>query len=418
MTNVAYQSRYGSSFKVYYPDFPSFRISPENVKITQEFGMQDVVEITYTRFSTFHMKALKTGTPVQINFSNDKLKSVWVGYVYDVYKNNAPSLKRPLVVRCTNTGLSLKEGGSKIWTNKSATDVVIEIAQKFKLKSNVIPHKTIYTQISLSGQTYWEKLQELAAKIGYVAHIFGTELFFLPMDKMIDKFMTSVPFLKYIEDDAEPYTKIKDQTLDVFRAKLGDYTDTQQNTKRKKIVNGIDPITAKFYSVTSSPSTVGKNIRKNVSEPLFTQIASTAVSGNKQTAQVAADAQAQLSRFVHTATGMAQGDPRIAPYGTVQIDGTGQDTDGYWVIKKVIHFLTHDGRYTSEFTCMSDGRGLNKPSATRSPYSGYIPQRNIISELSSSKPSKPNKSYISSSTIIVNANNTGFKVGFRRWVGD
>lgn len=417
MSNPTVQNRQGSSYKVLFPDFPSFNVTPQNITITQQFGMQDVVELHYPRFSPFYIKALKTGTPIKLTWKNDKAKGEWVGYVYDVSKNTIQSLNQPIIVRCTNTGMSFKEGGSKIWVNKTSTQVILDIAKKFKLKSNATVHKMIFSQLSLSGHTYWEKIQEIAGRVGYAAHINGTELFFHPLDKMIDKFMTTIPILSYLDDAMPPYSKVKDQTLDVFRAKLGDYSDMQDSSKRKKNVYGVDPVTGKLYSASSSPSTVGKNLRKDVKEPLFSQTVSTAVSGSKEMAKVIADAQSQFARFVHTAKGSGQGDPRMAPYRTVEINGTGQDTDGFWILKKVVHFITFDGRYTVEFECISDGRGMNKGSATRPEKAKTSPVRNVAEELATGGSSRPPSITLTYSTIMVNAVDSGFKTTPRRWVG-
>lgn len=417
MSNLVVQNRQGSTYKITFPDFPSFNVTPQNITINQEMGMQDVVELTFPRFSSFYMKALKTGAPVSIKWSNDKASTEWFGYVYDVKKNTVQSLNKPVIVRCIGSSLSLKEGGSKIWVSKTASDIVTEISKKFKLKPVVTAHKTIFSQQSLAGHTYWEKIQELAKRIGYVAHVHGTELHFHPLDKMIDKFMTIIPVMSYIDDALAPYANVKDQTLDVFRANIGDYSDMQEYSKKEKNIFGVDPITGKLYTAKSSSNTSGKNLRKDVKEPLFTQTVSTAVSGSKEMAQVIADAQAQFSKFVHSATGAGQGDPRIAPYRTIEVRGTGDDTDGYWVIKKVKHFITFDGRYEVDFSCMTDGRGLNKESVTRPSSAGSVPMRNLSEELATGSPSTPTSSKLSGPTTLVNQTNSGFKVTPRRWVG-
>lgn len=417
MVSELVQDRYSSNVTVTYPDFPTFDISPQNVQIFQEIGNHDVVEITYPRSSVFYLKALKTGAPVHIRWKNEKYTGEWFGYVSSSNKNTNPSLAQPIVVRCVSTSMALKEGGSKIWTNKTASDIVTELAKKYKLKPIVTPHKTIFSQQSLSGHTTWEKIQELATRIGYFAHANNTELHFHPIDIMIDKFMTVIPIMSYIDDSMPPYSKVKDQTLDVFRATLGDYSDAQEVTKKVKTVYGIDPLTAEFYSATSSADTVGKNLRTDVRKPIFEQVLSSAVSGSKEMAQVLADAHAQFSRFVNTAKGSGQGDPRISPYRTIEVRGVGDDIDGYWVVRKATHFITFDGRYTVEFSCMMDGRGVNKPSVTRPSNAGSVPVRNLTQELSTGTSTAPTYSRLSAPTTMINQTDSGFKVTPRRWVG-
>ena len=416
MTENTVQDRQGSSYSIVFPDFPSFDVTPQNVTITQEMGSQDIVELTYPRFSSFYIKALKTGVPVHIRWSNDSTSSKWVGYVYSVKKNTVQSLNQPIIVKCIPS-LNLKEGGSKIWTNKTAPDIVTEIAKKFKLTPVVTPNKVIFSQQSLSGHSYWEKIQELATRIGYVAHLNGAELHFHPLDKMIDRFMTTIPIMSYLDSALAPYASVKDQTLDVFRATLGDYTDAQDVTKKEKNVFGVDPLSATLYSASSSADTVGKNLRQNVTAPLFTQTLATFMSGSKEMAKVIADAQAQFSRFVNTATGAGQGHPLIGPYRTMELKGTGEDTDGYWITKKVVHFLSFDGRYEVEFSCMNDGRGLNKASATRPSTAGTVPTRNLAIELATGSSSTPTEYKLSAPTILVNQTQAGFKSNPRTWVG-
>jgi phage protein D len=417
VANELVKDRFSSSYVVTYPDFPSFDVNPQNIQIFQEMGTHDIVELTYPRFGSFYIRALKTGTPIQIRFNTENYSGQWLGYVSDVKKNTNPSLAQPVVVRCVSTSMALKEGGSKIWTNKTATDIVTELSKKHKLKPIVTPHKTIFTQQSLSGHTAWEKVQELATRIGYSAHVIDTELHFHPLDVMLDKFMTVMPILSYIDDSMPPYSKVKDQTLDVFRATLGDYSEVQESRKKVKKVYGIDPLSGQFYSASSSANTVGKNLKEKVQEPLFEEVLSGAMSGSKEMAQVIADAHAQFSRFVHSANGSGQGDPRIAPYRTAEVKGVGEDIDGFWVIKKATHFLTFDGRYQVDFECMNDGRGANKSSVTRPSAAGTVPVRNLAQELATGAPSTPTYSKISAPTTLVNQTNSGFKVTPRRWVG-
>jgi hypothetical protein len=65
------QSRVGSNFSVSYPDFPSFTQTPQSLRLHQEAGKHDVMEITYPVFHDQYFKALKTGVPVYVQWSND-----------------------------------------------------------------------------------------------------------------------------------------------------------------------------------------------------------------------------------------------------------------------------------------------------------------------------------------------------------
>ena len=208
MNNQAVQNRTGSRFTVIYPDFPSMDIPPHHIRIHQEVGSQDIVELSYTRFNPFYQKILKTGVPIQITWSNDKASETFLGYVMDVTPVVQQSLYNPTIIRCISASLSLKEGGYKIWRNTTAAQVVKDIAKTFKLTPVVTEDNVIYSQHSMSGHTHWEKLQEIAKRKGYVCHAYGTELHFHPLDKMIDLAMTSIPVFSFIESFTNPWASV------------------------------------------------------------------------------------------------------------------------------------------------------------------------------------------------------------------
>lgn len=413
----AIQNRTGSRYTVTFPNFPSWTITPQTVKIVQETGQQDVVELTYPRFSNFYLKALKTGVPVEMRWSNDKVSETFYGYVYDGASSINQSLGRPVVIRCIGASLSLKESKQKIWKSKTAPDIVSEIAKMHKLKPVVTPHKLIFSQQSLVGHTYWEKIHELGKRIGYVAQLKGTELHFHPIDKMIDKFMTIIPIMSFNYSYGNAYSEVLSQTLDVFKPRVGDYSDNRDNRKTLKVLSGVDPVTGKSYSVTSSPNEVGSSLRSDTRDPLFKEILPGAITASPAMAQVIVDAHAQLSRFSIYAEGSGQGDPRIAPYRTIEVSGTGESTDGFWIVKKATHSLTFDGRYQVDFVCMTDGTGTNKSSPTRPSKAGSVPVRNVQEELTSGASSTPTSTKLNSSVPLVKENAGGFNVTPSRWTG-
>ena len=413
----AVQSRTGSKFKVTFPNFPSWTVTPQNIKIYQEAGQQDIVEIVYPRFSNFYLRSLKTGVPVEIKWSNDKVSETFFGYVYDGATSINQSLARPITIRCIGASLALKESSNKIWKAKTASDIVSDIAKTHKLKPFVTPHKMIFSQQSLVGHTYWEKVQELGRRIGYVAQVVGTELHFHPIDKMIDKFMTTIPVMSFNNSYGNPYSEVLSQTLDTFKPRVGDYSDSRANKRSIKVVSGIDPVTGKMYTVMSSPNGVGNDLRMDTRDPLFKEILPGSITASPAMAQLIADAHAQLARFSIYAEGSGQGDPRITPFRTIEISGTGDSTDGFWVVRRAMHFLTFDGRYQVDFTCMADGTGKNKSSATRPSQAGLVPVRNVQQELITGGPSTPTSSRLNTPAPMITASSGGFKVTPSRWVG-
>lgn len=411
------QNRFSNSFKISYLDFPGLTKPARSIVIHQEMGKHDIVEIYYSTFSSVFFKGIKTGVPVQINWRNDKVSGTFTGYTVDVSYTTAQQLNRDVKVTCVGASYPLKERTSKIWQNKTATEIVTEIAKQFKLKPFVTPSPIRFTQQSLAGHSYWEKLNELAKKIGYGVQVIGTELHFHPIDKMIDQFMTTIPIMSFKDPLQSPESHIDVPTLTFFEPIIGDHIESADFSRSINTVAGIDPLTGKSFVFKSSSNKVGKNIRKNTKDPLFSTVETNTVVASNSMAKSLSESRAQLGRLTIPANAIAQGDPRIAPWKTLEVQGTGETTDGYWVVKKAEHVIHGDGRYMVEFTCLADGVGPNKSSSTRPSAAGSVPARNVVQEMSTNNKRKPTSTTLSATTTLVNQTAAGYKVAPRRWRG-
>lgn len=418
MRDPQYQNKFSNSFTVSYPDFPSITNVVRSLVIHQEMGKHDIIEIYYSRFSSVFYKAIKTGVPVEISWRNDKVGSKFFGYTTDVSYTTSQQLNRDVKITCVGASYPLKERKSKIWVNKTAPEIASEIAKTFKLKPIVTPNPTRFTQQSMVGHSYWEKLNELAVKIGYGVQVIGAELHFHPIDKMIDQFMTTIPTLSFKDPLQSPESNIDLPTLQFFEPTLGDHIESNPYSRSTNTVGGIDPLTGKPIQAKTSSNKVGKNLRSTTKDPLFSTIETRTVIASDSMAAALSASRAQLGRLSISAKGIGQGDPRIAPWKTIEVKGTGQVTDGFWVVKKAEHVIHNDGRYVVEFFCLSDGTGGNKPNATRPSSAGLAPVRNILNEMTTNNQRKPTSTKLSATTLLVNQNSAGYTVSPRRWKGE
>jgi len=64
-----------------------------------------------------------------------------------------------------------------------------------------------------------------------------------------------------------------------------------------------------------------------------------------------------MARFNLPAVAKCQGDPRIRPFGTVFISGTGNLTDGFWVVREAHHMFHQVGDYMMQLKLATDGLG-------------------------------------------------------------
>lgn len=415
MLDIERQIKYGSSYSVTFPDYPSFTSIPKLVKLRQEIGSHDVLSLTFQHFSIFVASSFKTGTPVVFTWGNDKVQKTFVGYVSHIKYPTAQILNRTIEVTCVGASYPLKDTITKVWTNMTASQVVTEIANMVNLTPKVTPSTTKFSQISMAGHSLWEKLTELADRIGWGVQVIGTELHFHPIDVMIDTFMNTIPVMAFINPFLNEYSHVATQTLDSFESKLGDFVESSTTKRTSKTVSGVDPVTGTVYTATSYPHTVGSPIRSTVKAPLFGKVESAVVANSDAMTKALADGKAHLSRLAIPGKGIGQGDPRISPWGTVEVRYTGDNSDGFWIVKSAVHTMYLDGRYMVEFECATDGTGANQPSATRPSTAGTVPTVNLNSPITGINP--PNSYTLTAATALIDQTNTGFNIVPRRWVG-
>jgi hypothetical protein len=157
-----------------------------------------------------------------------------------------------------------------------------------------------------------------------------------------------------------------DRTLDYFKALNGEHIENVPELRMNKVVGGVDPITNVASVYTSKPNYLGNSIRDDVSDVLFNDYRTGEVANGGNAVAQAAEGSAHISRFSLPAHAKGQGDPRLIPFGTVLIKGTGELTDGYWLIKEVKHTLHRVGDYMVELRLASDGLGDTSESVFRS----------------------------------------------------
>jgi phage protein D len=409
------QNRYANAFTVVFPDFPGFDQTPYSLTLTQSMGKHDVIEIFYNTINAAYLKTMSTGVAVEITWSNDAVSQTFVGYVSDLEYPTSSAIQKPLTITCLGASYPFKEKRQKIWKNATASEVATEIATFNKLKPVVTKSDIRFPQISFSGHSQWEKLQELAQSIGFACQVIGLELHFHPVDVIIDKFLTTIPVMAFLNPDITPMNQFASQTLDHFETVQGDFGNFRGNTKATKIVGGVDPLTGKIYKSTSSPTSVGKNLRAKNKDPLFFDIDTSTVIIDRLSSQSLANAKAQLARLSVPGYGFGQGDPRIAPWRTVEVRGTGEASDGFWIVSSAVHTLNADGKYSVEFECVTDGKGSNITSAFRPSSAGTVPTVNLTEAITTGA-NTPTTYKLSNSSPMVNQVSTGYNVVPRRWV--
>jgi len=368
--------RNGTQFRLSFPTLPNLSVQPLSIELIQKQGHHDVLVVEYASTSNYWFKRLKTGIPVQFWWQQGSRSRSWVGYISTVSKKTAGQQERPLKMYCVGASFKFKNNKPRVFKNKTISEVVALLAKEQGFKFVGENHPLRYSQMSISGESYWEWIQKAAKRIGYFAYIEGMALVFKPVDKVLDEASTDVPLMQFWGFSRPTSQYQLDRTLDSIEVLSGEYVEDGFSHRTVKQVGGVDPITNKKYFYSSSPKTTGTSMRQNTSDVLFNDQQYDRVINSRTSAQYNAVAEAHLSRFNLPAKLIGQGDPRISPFKMLYVEGTGEETDGYWLIRTAKHVFRRGGHYGIEITAATDGLGPNRVTAKRrGTYSGQNTSR-------------------------------------------
>lgn len=359
--------RKGTVYKVGLPTAPSLMLNPVFAELTQRQGEHDILSLEFNRVPYAWQEILKTGTPIVFSWFRGQRKSTWIGYVSLVSRETIAQNQQKLRVVCVGSSYYLKSKVSRVFKNKTVSEAVQTICKDFSLGYIGEPSPRRFEQLIIAGQSYWEWMHDYAAKIGYGFYVKNATVYFRPIDALLDAGIPSAPVFKYKNPLLGSGGDVPlGRSIDFFEAYKGDHIETG-TLRNSKQVAGMNPITSAQYSAVGVPSKVGKSIKSIVSPTIFSDMNSAEVVHELASAKVAADGLAHNVRLNVPAKLIAQGDPRVAPYAVVNIQGTGRITDGYWVTKSVIHRFSINGEYSIQAELLTDGVGEDAVSPFRMP---------------------------------------------------
>lgn len=349
--------RRGTSFKVVYPTLPNVTTVPHSIQIKQSMGTHDIAILEFRNTHEGMFKSLKTGVPLQITWSQGGLSRTLYAYVSHVSKEAVAQKKNYFKVYCVGGSFPMKKRSTNVYKKKTITQVAQEIAKEHGLRFVGENHPRRFDQLAIAGHSQWEWLQEQANRIGYGIMVDGLNLVVKPIDKLLNQSISNAAVMSIFDATIPMGSLFEDRTLDFFEVLNGENIEQGNELRTVKSVGGVNPMTGRSFSSKKDPKGAGKNIRKNVSDSLFEETVQSQVVNDSVSALQAAEGRAQMARLNLPANVRGQGDTRLKPWAPVRISGTGEETDGVWVINTVTHFLGSLGTYFVEMTVSTDGLG-------------------------------------------------------------
>jgi hypothetical protein len=359
-SNQKYSSREHNSFSVEFPDYPTFTLPANEFTLQQKVNTHDILTLKFSDFGLFMLKGLTTQSPVTVNWrTSNGIRGKFFGVVYAVQRTHAIQASKECEIICIGLTFLMKDSKPGVWINKTVDEVVRVIAKRNGLKAVVSGHPARYSQITQAGESDWEFLQRLAEMSGYTIAVKEKTILFRTIDEIVSDSIGGMPILFQEQTFMPPFSSLEEQTLDRITPLYGDYLELPELSSNSfKITRGVDPIKALTFTSTESPKNKQK-VRKTKSDPIFSDIMTSAVVNTKDFSQSVAKAKAAKARFNIPAHFQSQGDPRIVPNSLVEVEGVLDDADGYWLVHEVVHYLNVNGVYQCKGVLLSDGKNQN-----------------------------------------------------------
>lgn len=402
--------RRSTGFKVTFPTAPSLKAQPGRIDLHQKMLEHDVLILEYIRTSSKWFETLKTGTPVVFSWTQDGRNATWVGYVSHVSKDSSLQKRKEMKIFCVGASYVLKARSSRVFKNASVTDAAKKIASEFGLGFVGEASTRKFDQLSMAGESYFSWLQKQAKRIGYGFIVRNATIFMRPLDKFINESASNATVMTMWGPSPAAGNQYLDRTIDKFTVLHGDYLDGQDDLNTNKVTAGVNPLTGAQVTSTTSPNKTGKAIRTKTKGPLFSDYATEVVHSKSYSKKASQDLAAAAKLTLPAKLG-GQGDPRLSPYKAVYLEGTGVDTDGYWVVKEVHHMFLYAGDYQVDLKIATDGIGTNSKSPFRRTNASRVGAINledkIIQDLTP-KAFRPKKARLVKRAPMIIESNQGF----------
>lgn len=411
------KNRRSTSAKVRFPTVPSLIAQPISMYLKQAQGHHDVLTLEFPTTSLKWFENLTTGVPIKLTWAQGRLKKDWYGYINHVSKEVQAQRQNIMQVVCVSSSFVFKERDTRVFTNTTVTDVIRLIAKEFEFNLVIDDHPRIFEQLTMSGHSYWEWIQEQAKKIGYVAYIDEMTLNFRPVDKVIDATVNSSPILRMLSTAAPYAAHLIDSTLDYIKVIKGENIENSSALRSNKKIAGVNPYTGEIVQSEASPKDVGVNLRSHSSTPLFNEFRYDNVVDSSKNAEYSAKASAELGRFNIPADIKGQGDCRLFPYASFYVQNTGADTDGFWIVQSITHVFGRNGQYSMSMRAVTDGVKKAPQSSNRPQLAAVVGVIDVQELIEGAKLLLRSDSVVLKGTKdIVNESSQNFITTETRWV--
>lgn len=323
------------------------------VEIRQDRYEHDLAVIrARTRFLRWE-ETLYPGSPVTITYGGRRTtESVFYGYVSHVKPlTKLAGEQYDIAVYCVAASRDLRRTDQNVWRNRSAPEIVTDIAKKFKLRIITKQHPLRRPQTIQSGETYWEFLTRLAKKIGYGLRAESGYLIFLPLEDMVFAYASRAPRLTNTETRT-PDGLIIPRNLISMNMWGGDTDTSVDRVSDDSIVVAVAPTGGTAIQSRKGPKSAVRRQRKN---SRYVKYNTTTVAHTRKEAEILAESSAAAGAMSIDAECCVEGDGYFSPYRPVYVKTRDKTMNEWWIVKSAVHHIDlTNNSYTADLVLSTD----------------------------------------------------------------
>ncbi len=295
-----------------------------------------------------NLGGMNSGTPVSIQWSNQRGTGTFNGYVYRADPLIVAGASANTLI-CVGASFPLMGKGQNIWTDISASEVVRIIAAQHGLDYDVEDHPRVYNQITQAGESYWQLLNRLADETGYVLRMDGATLRFRSRKSFTQHYRPIAIRMDFAQG-ANPNLRLAAEVQE-FKARVGAANPEFGTLHASRSGSGIDPASGEAISNSADVSPLRAD-----GSPIFQDYITNRVVNSALELDLALQAEQEKNRFTKFAQMRTLGDPTLAPEKVVYVRGVDAPYNGFWTARTVVHDITTNN-YRCEVFVATDGLG-------------------------------------------------------------
>lgn len=306
---------------------------PNNIVLTEKEFHHDVCTMDFWG-DNVDSDSYYSGMPMILSFGRPGMMRLFTGYVNHASRRNSRFTDDSLMDRnstnitCLGASFWLKEPGTDSWANRTVSQVVQEIADRFGLSAQVEDHPTVWGTLQMAGKSYWEFMCGLAKKVGYTFYCNGVQLVFRsrPVNPIA---LTSAPYIiDYLYD---PWKMMS------FTPILGSNSPANGQLRNRYSAT-VDPRTNNLINNTVSGSPALTFLGQFANLPLFDDFEHITCRSAEELSVILSGLGLNNQMYLY-ATAVCAGNSAITKGSVIQIQNANGAQNGLWYVHEVRHLL-------------------------------------------------------------------------------